>query len=146
MRYLTLASLVFVGLISVATEGLAQGPLRPGIQVTNQPAFSPYLNLLQPSGSTALNYYGLVRPQVEFRNNIAGLENAVDLNKQSIANVQNGNTSLATTLTTGHSAVFLNTGGYFLNSGRTGGAQAGRQQTAGTAGTNATQQNRPGFR
>jgi hypothetical protein len=150
MRYLLLASLVFAGLTSFSTEATAQGVLRPGIQVTNQPAFSPYLNLLQPSGSTALNYYGLVRPQLEFRNNIAGLDNAVDINRQSILNGQNTNTNQTSTLTTGHAAVFLNTGGYFLNSNRLGGAQGGRgqgngRQTGGTAGTNA-QQNRPGFR
>lgn len=32
----------------------------------SRPAYSPYLNLLRP-GNTALNYYGLVRPEQEFR-------------------------------------------------------------------------------
>ena len=32
-----------------------------------QAAFSPYLNLLRGGNSTLLNYYGLVRPEQEFR-------------------------------------------------------------------------------
>jgi|GEM_PF-1624086 len=32
-----------------------------------RPAFSPYLNLLRSGNSTLLNYYGLVRPELEFR-------------------------------------------------------------------------------
>ncbi len=32
-----------------------------------QPTVSPYINLLRRGNSTALNYYGLVRPEQEFR-------------------------------------------------------------------------------
>ncbi|MBI1314170.1 hypothetical protein GC176_22985 [bacterium] len=41
---------------------------RPGgIGPTSRPAFSPYLNLLREGNSTLFNYYGLVRPEIEFR-------------------------------------------------------------------------------
>lgn len=38
-----------------------------GIGPTSRPTFSPYLNLLRGGNSTLFNYYGLVRPEVEFR-------------------------------------------------------------------------------
>ena len=38
-----------------------------GIGPTSRPTFSPYLNLLRSGNSTMFNYYGLVRPEVEFR-------------------------------------------------------------------------------
>ena len=38
-----------------------------GIGPTSRPTFSPYLNLLRSGNSTLFNYYGLVRPEVEFR-------------------------------------------------------------------------------
>lgn len=41
---------------------------RPGgIGPTSRPTFSPYLNLLRGGNSTLFNYYGLVRPEMEFR-------------------------------------------------------------------------------
>jgi hypothetical protein len=33
----------------------------------SRPAFSPYLNLLRRGNSTLSNYYGLVRPELDFR-------------------------------------------------------------------------------
>jgi hypothetical protein len=61
-----------------ANDALAQLPYlqsrsfssygRPGgIGPTSRPTFSPYLNLLRGENSTLLNYYGLVRPEIEFR-------------------------------------------------------------------------------
>ena len=38
-----------------------------GIGATGQPTFSPYLNLLRRGNSTLSNYYGLVRPEQQFR-------------------------------------------------------------------------------
>ena len=131
MRYCTLALLVFAGLISAPTEGFAQIRPRPGISLNSQPTFSPYLNLLRTGNgsfgnSAAFNYYGLVRPQLDFQNNIAGLQNDVDLNRQALLNQNNqSNNNQLNTFSTGHSAVFLNTGGYFLNSNPTLGTQGG---------------------
>lgn len=46
-----------------AGRGFGSGSLN----VTRGPSFSPYLNLLRRGNSTLGNYYGLVRPELEFR-------------------------------------------------------------------------------
>ena len=132
MRCLVVGLTVLASLASVPAHALAQGQLRPGIsQQPVGPAFSPYLNLLRQGNSTALNYYGLVRPQVQFGNAIGGLQNEVDLNRQLITRNASGAANDPSELTTGHAAVFLNTGGYFLNNNRLGGTQAGGTQGGG---------------
>src|SRR5262245_56181717 len=40
--------------------------MAPRSALSNRPTFSPYLNLLR-QGDPVLNYYGLVRPEQEFR-------------------------------------------------------------------------------
>ena len=119
MRRLAVALIVVTGLAGFPGYAAAQN-LRPGISQQNNrtPAFSPYLNLLRSGNSAGFNYYGIVRPQLEFREGLGGLQNEVDLNRQLLLNSNNntagGYDSYA--LTTGHAAVFLNNGGYFLNS------------------------------
>ena len=85
------------------------GAQPPGV-VPGGPAFSPYLNLLRNNNPAYLNYYGLVRPQLEFRNSIQNLQ------QQSI-NTQSEISGLIDTTfpATGHRTTFLNTGGYFLS-------------------------------
>ena len=140
MRYCTLALLVFAGLISAPTEGFAQIRPRPGISLNSQPTFSPYLNLLRTGNggfgnSAAFNYYGIVRPQIDFQNNIAGLQNDVDLNRQAILDQNNqSNNNQLNTFSTGHAAVFLNNGGYFLNSSPRLGTHGGGGQGRGAQG------------
>jgi hypothetical protein len=103
----------------------AQAPLRPGgIRPTAQPTVSPYINLVRPGTAPAINYYGIVRPELAFRNSIGQLQTDVDANRQLITTGRDAGGPGAGFLATGHSAVFLNTGGYFLSSG--GGAAAGR--------------------
>ena len=46
--------------------GRGRSYLAPRSAISSRPTFSPYLNLLR-SGDGALNYYGLVRPEQEFR-------------------------------------------------------------------------------
>jgi hypothetical protein len=83
---------------------------QPGPVIPVRPAVSPFLNLFRPGTNPAINYYGLVRPEIEFRGSIAGLQQQV------------GTLGAATTLeaqaaaplpTTGHSVAFGNYGGYF---------------------------------
>jgi hypothetical protein len=83
----------------------------PGVR---QPAFSPYLNLLRPGGTPALNYYGLVRPEQQFRQSIQTLQTGVAANQQALGAIQTGGVGLPAT---GHPTQFLNYGGYFLNNG-----------------------------
>jgi len=64
------AALALAGALLTA-PAQAQVPYRPGGYLP--PAYSPYLNLLR-QGNPAINYYGLVRPQIDFRNQIQGLQ------------------------------------------------------------------------
>jgi hypothetical protein len=104
-------------------------PPVPGGGGFNRPTFSPYLNLARPGGSPALNYFGLVRPEFQFRQSIQNLQGAVAANQQAIGTVESELTGMPAT---GHTTQFLNLGGHFLNSGpslastRPGGAIAPR--------------------
>ena len=119
----------------------AQGPAparfggigSPGL---NQPVYSPYLNLLRTNNSTLQNYYGLVRPEIQFRNAATTLQNEVLLNQQNIGYLEAQNASANAQIVTGHGAYFLNTQGYFLRgTGGGGGARgAGLGSARGAAG------------
>jgi hypothetical protein len=95
---------------------------------SNQPAVSPFLNILRPGNSPGFNYYGLVRPQMQFQNDIQNLQNQTMTNRAAIADI-NG----MLVPTTGHSTYFLNTGNYFpIRSAGAGGS--GARQGLGTRG------------
>ncbi|MBX9580358.1 MAG: hypothetical protein K2X87_08630 [Gemmataceae bacterium] len=113
--------------LAAAGAAAAQPPIPGGIGAIRPPAFSPYLNLMRDDGfSPGLNYFGIVRPQVEARRALYGLESQVQVNRQAIAGVQSGLAGGEYNLPyTGHPSVFLNTGGYFLNSGGRGGPFTG---------------------
>ena len=137
--------IVAVGALLLATEAAsAQPQVGPP---TQRPAFSPYLNLARQGGSPALNYYGLVRPEIQARQSIQNLQGAVGANQQAISNIESG-ASGSDVSTTGHQAGFLNYGNYFM----TGGAgQMGnssgtnRSSTGGNNRMNATQIRPPGL-
>jgi len=79
------------------------------------PAVSPYLNLLRNNangGSPALNYFTLVRPQVQSNQALLGLTYDQSQNRQAIGDLNGTGMSF-----TGHPTQFLNYGGYFLNRG-----------------------------
>ena len=84
-----------------------------------RPAFSPYLNLLRGGNSPGLNYYGLVRPQLESNNNIQKLQQQVADNRTAINSLNSAAT--APLAATGHGVTFLNTGSYFSRSPSGGG-------------------------
>jgi hypothetical protein len=111
-----LAALLLVG----ASDAQAQFPVRPqppGSLPQTQPVFSPYLNLLRRDNPGAVNYYGLVRPEIEFRNSLQGIQQQVTLNRLALNQQIDPTTGLPAT---GHSAYFLNLGGYFMNLTGTG--------------------------
>jgi hypothetical protein len=122
MKFATQAALAAL-LLAGASEAQAQFPVRPqppGSLPQTQPVFSPYLNLLRRDNPGAVNYYGLVRPEIEFRNSLQGLQQQVTLNRLALNQQIDPTTGLPAT---GHSAYFLNLGGYFMNlSGAGGGA------------------------
>ena len=73
MKYLV-STLFILSAHGVVT---AQGPYVRPRQADNpyaRPTVSPYLNLLRPGASPAINYYGLVRPQQQFQSDIGQLD------------------------------------------------------------------------
>lgn len=114
MRLRELLTLCVLGLVVSTASAQPPGPPPP------PPAFSPYLNLLRPGNSPGVNYYGLVRPQMEFRNNIQNLQQQVSNNRADISGLNN-----AVIPTTGHTTSFLNTGGYYSGGGRGTGSRFG---------------------
>jgi hypothetical protein len=106
-------------------------PQGPGGIPNTGPAVSPYLNILRPGNTAGANYYGLVKPQLEFRNAFRGLQQQVT--GQQMAQSTDPRTGLPET---GHGAMFLNTHGYFLNNSPgqgQGGGIAGRAGLGGQA-------------
>jgi hypothetical protein len=97
-----------VGGLLLAADATAQAPVPRPLGGASTPPVSPYINLLRGGNAPAMNYYGLVRPQVEFRNAVLGLQGQF-WNAQQAASLQTGEGG-----TTGHPVSFLNYGGYFM--------------------------------
>lgn len=95
-----------------ASPAAAQVPFPPSqVGAYSQPGYSPYLNLLRP-GSPAINYYGLVRPQVGFTNSIQGLQYQVNAVGTQVADSQQAPVPLVT----GHTTGFMYFSRYFSGS------------------------------
>ena len=111
----TVPVLTLAGLLVVSQSASAQYPYN---NPYNRPYVSPYINLLRGGTTAGINYYGIVRPEVDFRTGINQLQQQTQLNQQLI-------TGLASTTlgppTTGHPVGFQNHLTYFQNLG--GGAQ-----------------------
>lgn len=111
-------------LLGLTSAAGAQPPMR----YTPPPAFSPYLNLNRAGASPAINYFGIVRPQIDFRNSIQGLQQ----DYRALATQRPTDDPFTTDLPpTGHTPQFLNYGGYF---GRPLNSVPGAQAGAGAAG------------
>ena len=105
--------------------------------LTNRPAFSPYLNLLRPGVNPAINYFGLVRPQQEFRSGI----NTVQSELQGVGTAVNRlSYSDYGMRETGHAAGFMTQGSNFMTM-QGGGTTAGSR--IGAKGSSQVQSNRP---
>ena len=121
-----------------ATGGTPLGsPLSGGIGASAPTTgFSPYLNLLR-GGSSAVNYYGLVRPQQNFQ---AAMQAAQQQQQAGGANFEPDDPTMPG-LVVGTRARFLNTSGYFLNlqGGTTVGAGSGFASGVGARGAQGTQ-------
>src|SRR3954469_12280831 len=108
MTRLMWAALTAAPLIAAAPR--PHPPLGPRpLTGVNTPPVSPYLNLLRPGTSPAINYYGIVRPEMNFMNSVQALQAQLGYAQQA------GALSTGEVGTTGHPAFFLNHGGYFLN-------------------------------
>src|SRR5438094_5735995 len=104
-----LTALAFA-LMASAAPLWAQGLGAPG-NPANRPAVSPYINLLRAGSSAGVNYYGLVKPEIEFRTGI-------QRNQQQIAAGQQSLTEFSAGLsTTGHPTRYMTHWSYFMNNG-----------------------------
>jgi hypothetical protein len=115
MKTLLRLAAVLGGLVAATADARAQAI--PG-QMTGRPlggvstpAFSPYLNLAR-GGNPAINYYGLVRPQVDFARAFDVLQGQLMAGQQAAESRAPGEMAA-----TGHAVQFLNTGGFFLSAG-----------------------------
>jgi hypothetical protein len=103
-----------VVLVGVAPLVAAQTP-GSGVRPAARPAFSPYLNLNRPGASAAVNYFGMVRPQLTYNAAIQQLQTTT----QELQQQQRETATSATELPpTGHSIGFLNHQRFFLRGGR----------------------------
>lgn len=120
-----------LAVLALASAPVAAQPPTPG--PIARPAFSPYLNLLRPGNSPALNYFGLVRPEQSFRQTFQAVQSAVTTNQRTLADLARGG-ELGQT---GAPAQFQNHLGFFQNQqsagfgvgarGLTGGGGPGRR-------------------
>ena len=113
----------------LASGGLAQ--YRPGYPGGYQPppTVSPYLGL-RAGGNPAINYYSIVRPQIEFRGALYGLQQQQSLDAA-------GNVDPTQPLApgpTGHPAYFDNLSHFYFNNPASGQAGHGGVGAAGGAG------------
>jgi hypothetical protein len=101
---LGLAFLVSAGPLKAQAPPITGNP-------ANRPFVSPYINLLRGGSSAGVNYYGLFRPDIEFR---AGIQRK---QKQIVAGQRNY-AELTTGLSiTGHPTRYMTHWNYFLNNG-----------------------------
>ncbi len=118
-RLLSSAAWVTAGFLAAAgARASAQGYIPPtpvGIAPITNPVYSPYLNLLRPGGTFTQNYFGLVRPELEFRNASGVLQQQIYRNDQYLNGLSAYGTGGYLPLITGHNATVLNLGGHFLN-------------------------------
>ena len=98
--------------LALVQPTLAQAPPPP-----RQPSYSPYLNLTRP-GNVANNYFGLVRPELEFRNSLNNLQQQYTGLNQTVNNPSAVETPFPGT---GHATTFMNLSHYYGNRGRTTG-------------------------
>jgi hypothetical protein len=108
---------MFAAGICLLAPALPQASAQFYSPYASPPRVSPYLNLYRVGGSTASNYYNLVRPDIEYRTAIQQLGQQAYSNQQAITAAQN---QMALP-PTGVAAGFQNHYGYFNNLGRQGG-------------------------
>jgi len=105
MRHFSLTGLA-LGCLLVPAAAHAQGPgpyVRPQTNPYARPAFSPYLNLLNNNNNPAVNYYGLVRPEIDTRNSLLQLQQQINTLPTTPGVTEPGSLPV-----TGHPTQFLN--------------------------------------
>ena len=96
-----------------------QPPARPIGRPPAGPVVSPYLNLVRRSGSPAINYYGIVRPQQQFYREVQRLEADLSTQRSEVRALEE-ESGLPVT---GHAAHFMNYSHFYsFREGAGGGA------------------------
>ncbi len=127
-RFLLAASAAFLLAFAGELPMASAQPQVPGGGIS-RPTFSPYLNLLGGNGgrSPALNYLGIVRPQIQLNQQFGQLQQQLTNQNQAINQaIQASDESFLPP--TGNISVFNSTGGYF---NRIPGVSAGGGGSAG---------------
>lgn len=75
-----------------------------------RPPVSPYLNLLRRGSDPAVNYYGIVRPEIEFRSGLQNLQQQVSAVDQQVTAQDQ---ALGALPETGHPVQFFNYSHYY---------------------------------
>jgi hypothetical protein len=132
----------FLVMLGLSRTSLAQ-PMVPG--GGQRPAVSPYINLLRGNNNinnAALGYYGIVRPEQQFRQQASQFQQQLSMTNQNLNSLASGEGE--PTLITGKGATFMNYSHYFNNingaggagsyGGRGSGMNAGASFGGGTAG------------
>jgi hypothetical protein len=113
MRFSRFALPALVGLFCGTGSLLAQYPGMPG----QRPPVSPYINLGRPQLAPAIDYYGIVRPQLDFRQSLAGINRQVTTNELAIGSLAESRvlppTGVAGNFNTQYR--YFMTRGYYLN-------------------------------
>lgn len=105
-RLALVAGLSWLALVAGAIAPVAAQPSFNRGPGYSTPRYSPYLNLAR-GGNPGLNYYGLVRPEVDFRNAGVRIQQEITQLQTAQSSVVSGevNPNLPTT---GHQASFMN--------------------------------------
>src|SRR5215468_11203741 len=107
--------------VPAARAQLPYGPYQRTVPGYRTPVVSPYLNLFRNGADPAVNYYGLVRPQMDFASGLQNLQQQVtDLSQAQALGLTPGFTGA-----TGHPTMFFNYSHYYPGLGG-GGFGVGR--------------------
>lgn len=107
-------------LVGNSPSALAQPMVPGGMQ---RPSVSPYINLLRGNSginNAALNYFGIVRPEQQFRQQAGFLQQQLNQTNQTLGIVAGGQGDVESI--TGRGASFMNYSHYFNSFGTPGGA------------------------
>jgi hypothetical protein len=114
-------TLTLVLILSGAANGQFPGPPQPGQNPALRPPVSPYINILRSGNSPAINYYGVVRPEVNFSGSLFQLQTQQGL----LANQQQDLVSYTAVAPTGHAAGFMTQSKYYMRMGSAGAVGGG---------------------
>jgi hypothetical protein len=103
-----LAAAAVVAALSIAPAVQAQSYVQPRVSPYTTTGLSPYLNLLR-GGNQAVNYYGLVRPELQAQASIQQLQEAVARPQVSVVAPPTNQVQSVT----GHTTRFMQYSQYF---------------------------------